>query len=111
MTRIEGLGAPDATDAEQVGWIAHQVAQCGCCQFGQITQAAVLLSVNPDLPNADTDEADSGNPRCGTYLQLGSAVQDAVVRSRKLKRRICGDVPFNRIAQPTQARKSDASGR
>ena len=44
VTTIEGLGTADALHAVQEAWIAHQVAQCGYCQSGQIMQAADLLA-------------------------------------------------------------------
>ena len=36
VTTIEGLGTAGALHAVQTAWIAHQVAQCGYCQSGQI---------------------------------------------------------------------------
>lgn len=81
VTTIEGLGTPDALHAVQSAWIAHQVAQCGYCQSGQIMQAAALLQENPAPSLAEIDEAMSGNLcRCGTYPRIRAAVLDAARR-------------------------------
>ncbi|GKY87706.1 (2Fe-2S)-binding protein [Sinisalibacter aestuarii] len=78
VTTIEGLGTPDALHAVQAAWIAHQVAQCGYCQSGQIMQAASLLAENPSPSDAEIDEAMDGNLcRCGTYPRIRAAVQTA----------------------------------
>ena len=78
VTTIEGLGNPLALHAVQAAWIAHQVAQCGYCQSGQIMQAASLLSETPDPTDDDIDAAMSGNLcRCGTYPRIRAAVKTA----------------------------------
>ena len=78
VTTIEGLGAPESLHAVQAAWIAHQVAQCGYCQSGQIMQAAAFLDAVPDPTDADIDDAMSGNLcRCGTYPRIRAAVKSA----------------------------------
>ncbi|MBS4011187.1 MAG: (2Fe-2S)-binding protein [Roseovarius sp.] len=78
VTTIEGLGTPDAPHPVQAAWIAHQVAQCGYCQSGQIMQAASLLSETPDPTDTEIDDALSGNLcRCGTYPRIREAVRTA----------------------------------
>ncbi|MDP5366573.1 MAG: (2Fe-2S)-binding protein [Paracoccaceae bacterium] len=78
VTTIEGLGTPDAMHALQEAWVAHQVAQCGYCQSGQIMQAASLLAETPEPTDADIDAAMQGNLcRCGTYPRIRAAIQDA----------------------------------
>ena len=78
VTTIHGLGTPQALHAVQAAWIAHQVAQCGYCQSGQIMQAAALLATTPDPTDADIDDAMSGNLcRCGTYGRIRAAVKTA----------------------------------
>lgn len=78
VTTIEGLGTPEALHAVQAAWIAHQVAQCGYCQSGQIMQAAAFLDLVPDPSDADIDAALSGNLcRCGTYPRIRAAVKSA----------------------------------
>ena len=78
VTTIEGLGTPDAMHALQQAWVAHQVAQCGYCQSGQIMQAASLLAETPEPTDADIDAAMQGNLcRCGTYPRIRAAIHDA----------------------------------
>ena len=78
VTTIEGLGQPDALHAVQAAWVAHQVAQCGYCQSGQIMTAAALLVDTPDPTDAQIDEALSANLcRCGTYPRIRLAVKAA----------------------------------
>ena len=78
VTTIEGLGTSENLHAVQAAWIAHQVAQCGYCQPGQIMSAAALLTENPDPTDADIDRALSGNLcRCGTYPRIRAAVKAA----------------------------------
>ncbi len=78
VTTIEGLGTPESLHAVQVAWVAHQVAQCGYCQSGQIMQAAALLDLNPEPTDAEIDAVMSGNLcRCGTYPRIRAAIHDA----------------------------------
>ena len=78
VTTIEGLGTPDSLHAVQAAWVAHQVAQCGYCQSGQIMQAAALLDLNPAPTDAEIDAVMSGNLcRCGTYPRIRAAIHDA----------------------------------
>jgi isoquinoline 1-oxidoreductase alpha subunit len=80
VTTIEGLGTPAALHAVQAAWIAHQVAQCGYCQSGQIMQAASLLAETPDPKDDDIDAAMAGNLcRCGTYPRIRAAVKTAAL--------------------------------
>lgn len=85
VTTIEGLGAPDALHALQDAWIAHQVAQCGYCQPGQIMQAADLLASTPNPTDADIDRVMSGNLcRCGTYPRIRAAIKSAAATLREV---------------------------
>ena len=78
VTTIEGLGTPNALHAVQAAWIAHQVAQCGYCQSGQIMAAASFLDTNPEPTDEDIDQAMSANLcRCGTYVRIRVAVKTA----------------------------------
>lgn len=78
ITTIEGLGTPDALHAVQEAWVAHQVAQCGYCQSGQIMQAAALLEQDPAPSDALIDAVMSGNLcRCGTYPRIRAAIHSA----------------------------------
>ncbi|KJZ23307.1 (2Fe-2S)-binding protein [Tritonibacter mobilis] len=77
VTTIEGLGTPESLHAVQAAWVAHQVAQCGYCQSGQIMQAAALLDLNPEPSDAEIDAVMSGNLcRCGTYPRIRAAIHD-----------------------------------
>ncbi|MEM6940970.1 MAG: (2Fe-2S)-binding protein [Pseudomonadota bacterium] len=81
ITTIEGLGTPEALHAVQEAWIAHQVAQCGYCQSGQIMQAAALLAENGAPSEQDIFDAMDGNLcRCGTYPRIKAAVETAARR-------------------------------
>lgn len=81
VVTIEGLGTVATLHAVQAAWVAHQVAQCGFCQSGQIMQAASLLAENPSPSVAQIDAAMAGNLcRCGTYPRIRAAVQDAALR-------------------------------
>lgn len=85
MTTIEGLGTPSALHAVQTAWIAHQVAQCGYCQSGQIMQAADLLSRNPAPTDEDIDDAMSGNLcRCATYPRIRAAIHGAAAAMQEV---------------------------
>ena len=78
VTTIEGLGQPEALHAVQAAWLAHQVAQCGYCQSGQMMQAAALLAEVPAPSDAEIDAAMSGNLcRCGTYPRIRAAIHTA----------------------------------
>lgn len=75
ITTIEGLGTPDSMHPLQEAWVAHNVAQCGYCQSGQIMSAAALLAENPTATEAAIDEAMAGNIcRCGCYPRIKSAI-------------------------------------
>ena len=77
-TTINGLGSPEAMHAVQAAWAAHQVAQCGYCQSGQMMQAAALLAEVAAPSDAEIDAAMSGNLcRCGTYPRIRAAVKTA----------------------------------
>jgi isoquinoline 1-oxidoreductase subunit alpha len=85
ITTIEGLGTPATLHAVQSAWVAHQVAQCGYCQSGQIMQAASLLAETPAPTDAEIDDAMSGNLcRCGTYPRIRAAIHDAAKQLAKV---------------------------
>ena len=78
VTTINGLGSPEAMHAVQAAWEAHQVAQCGYCQSGQMMQAAALLAEVAAPSDAEIDATMSGNLcRCGTYPRIRAAVKTA----------------------------------
>ncbi len=78
ITTIEGVGSSPVGKAVQAAWIAHDVAQCGYCQSGQIMSATGLLETNKKPSDADIDSAMAGNLcRCGTYQRIRAAIHDA----------------------------------
>jgi isoquinoline 1-oxidoreductase subunit alpha len=61
--------------------VAHDVAQCGYCQSGQVMSATALLKRNRKPSDAQIDAALSGNLcRCGTYDRVRAAVHDAAAK-------------------------------
>jgi isoquinoline 1-oxidoreductase alpha subunit len=78
ITTIEGVGSGRVGKAVQAAWIAHDVAQCGYCQSGQIMSATGLLESNKKPSDADIEAAMAGNLcRCGTYQRIRAAIHDA----------------------------------
>ncbi|MDQ2093929.1 (2Fe-2S)-binding protein [Rhodalgimonas zhirmunskyi] len=81
---VKTITAPDPSEALtalQEAWIAHQVAQCGYCQSGQIMLAASLLSETPAPSDDEIDEAMNANLcRCGTYPRIRAAIKDAALK-------------------------------
>jgi isoquinoline 1-oxidoreductase alpha subunit len=82
ITTIEGL-SPDGTHPLQKAWVEQCVPQCGFCQAGQIMTAAALLAKIPKPSAAQIDASMSGNLcRCGTYLRIRSAIEEAAGAGR-----------------------------
>ena len=83
LTSIEAMAADKIGRALQAAWLAHDVAQCGYCQSGQIMSAAALLKTNRKPSDADIDAAMAGNIcRCGTYDRLRAAIKTAAAQLR-----------------------------
>lgn len=78
LTTIEAIGGDKVGKAVQNAWVAHDVAQCGYCQSGQVMSATALLKGNKKPSDADIDAAMAGNIcRCGTYARVRSAIHAA----------------------------------
>ena len=78
ITTLEAIANDKVGKAVQAAWIAHDVAQCGYCQSGQIMSATALLKANKKPSDADIDAAMSGNIcRCGTYQRIRGAIKAA----------------------------------
>lgn len=78
ITTIEAMSNDKVGKAVHAAWVAHDVAQCGYCQSGQIMSATALLKSNKKPSDADIDAAMSGNIcRCGTYQRIRSAIKAA----------------------------------
>lgn len=82
----KGLSAEQAKDTlhpVQQAWIEVQTPQCGFCQNGMMIKATELLESNPSptvaqIKDAYTNSGPSPNLcRCGTYLAIIEAVQNA----------------------------------
>jgi len=78
LTTIEAVGDDRVGQAVQAAWVAHDVAQCGWCQSGQVMSAVALLRGNRRPSDGDIDAAMAGNIcRCGTYTRIRAAIHDA----------------------------------
>ncbi len=78
VTTIEGLANDKVGQVVQAAWVAHDVAQCGYCQSGQVMSATALLKSNKKPTDAQIDEAMAGNIcRCGTYPRIRAAIHAA----------------------------------
>ncbi|MZD07123.1 2Fe-2S iron-sulfur cluster binding domain-containing protein [Streptomyces sp. SID5785] len=81
ITTIEGL--PDTVGADlhpmQEAWLAHDVAQCGYCQPGQIMAAVAKVrqarAQGREIADADLDEI-RNICRCGTYHRIREAIKE-----------------------------------
>jgi isoquinoline 1-oxidoreductase subunit alpha len=77
ITTIEGL-SETGDHPVQKAWLAHDVAQCGYCQAGQIMSAVALLQANPRPTEEEIIQGMNGNIcRCATYLRIRKAVLTA----------------------------------
>ncbi len=77
ITTIEGVSGAAAT-VVRASWMAHDVAECGYCQAGQIMSAVALLAETPRPTDADIDNAMRGNIcRCGIYDRIRTAIHEA----------------------------------
>ena len=79
VTTIEGLAATVGKPLHpmQEAWLAHDVAQCGYCQPGQIMAAVALVkrTGGGEVTDADLDEL-RNVCRCGTYPRIRAAIRD-----------------------------------
>ncbi|MFC6434469.1 (2Fe-2S)-binding protein [Novosphingobium resinovorum] len=76
ITTIEGIAGPVA-ERVLAAWDAHQVAQCGYCQPGQVMAAIALIAAGP-VDDAALEATMNGNLcRCATYMRIRAAVRDA----------------------------------
>jgi isoquinoline 1-oxidoreductase alpha subunit len=75
---IEGAAADRVGRAVQDAWVAHDVAQCGYCQSGQVMSAVALLKKTRKPSDAQIDAAMAGTVcRCGTYQRIRMAIKAA----------------------------------
>ena len=84
IVTLEGLGSREHPDPVQQAFIDEQAAQCGYCLNGMVMQAAALLAREPNAGEARIRSELSGNLcRCGTHVEILSAVQRAALRMSK----------------------------
>jgi isoquinoline 1-oxidoreductase alpha subunit len=86
ITTIEGLAATaggELLHPMQEAWLAHDVAQCGYCQPGQIMAAVAKVrqarAAGHEIGDADIDEL-RNVCRCGTYSRIREAIKDGAQR-------------------------------
>jgi xanthine dehydrogenase YagT iron-sulfur-binding subunit len=79
ITTIEGLAHGATLHALQQAFIDHDAFQCGYCTPGQICSAAGLIAEGRAKTPDEIRELMSGNIcRCGAYLQIVSAIEQAM---------------------------------
>lgn len=81
VTTLEGLGTLDAPHPVQQAFIDEQAAQCGYCSNGMIMTSAALLARNSSPSDEEIRQELAYNLcRCGTHVQILSAVRKAAER-------------------------------
>lgn len=82
VTTLEGLGTLDAPHPVQQAFIDEQAAQCGYCSNGMIMTSAALLARNGSPSDEEIRQELAYNLcRCGTHVQILSAVRRAAERN------------------------------
>ena len=80
---IEGLSDGERLHPMQQAFIDHDALQCGYCTPGQIMAAVALVAEGNATSRARIREYMSGNIcRCGAYVGIVAAIEDAAVRMR-----------------------------
>ena len=78
VTTIEGLAQGDHLHPVQQAFLDVGAMQCAYCTSGMIMSAVALLQKNPNpRPSEIVDFMDGNVCRCGTYLRIVSAIQQA----------------------------------
>jgi xanthine dehydrogenase YagT iron-sulfur-binding subunit len=85
ITTIEGVAATDGTlHPMQQAFLDHDAFQCGYCTPGQIMSAIACVREGHATTPDDIREYMSGNLcRCGAYLGIVAAVQQAAASSER----------------------------
>ena len=81
ITTIEGLASGGTLHPVQQAWLDRDVAQCGCCQSGQIMAAVDLLRRTRKPSDADIDAIEN-SCRYGTYGRILEAIKAAAAAMR-----------------------------
>lgn len=78
ITTIEGLAHGDRLHPVQQAFLDAGAMQCAYCTSGMIMSAVALLQKNPNpRPSEIVDFMDGNVCRCGTYLRIVNAIQQA----------------------------------
>lgn len=82
VTTLEGLVGPNgALHPVQEAFLAQQAFQCSYCTSGMILSVVALLTENPTPTPEEAAAYLAGNLcRCGSYLRILAAVEDAARR-------------------------------
>ena len=85
VTTIEGLSLPSGDlHPMQQAFIDHDALQCGYCTPGQIMAAVACVSEGHATSPEQIREYMSGNIcRCGAYVGIVAAIQDAAPKMRR----------------------------
>ncbi len=84
ITTIEGLAKGDHLHPVQQAFLDVGAMQCAYCTSGMIMSAVALLQKNPNpQPKEIVDFMDGNVCRCGTYLRIVSAIQQAAKATRE----------------------------
>jgi xanthine dehydrogenase YagT iron-sulfur-binding subunit len=86
---IEGLADGDRLHPLQTAFVEHDALQCGFCTPGQVMSAKAFLDEGGDWRDPErVREGMAGNLcRCGAYVGIVEAVQDAGRRLEALTRK------------------------
>lgn len=81
---VEGLVGPNGELSDlQQAFVDHTAFQCSYCTPGFLMATKSLLAENPDPTDDEIRHGLAGNLcRCGSYLKIIDAVQDAAARAR-----------------------------
>jgi nicotinate dehydrogenase subunit A len=76
ITTLDGLGTLEEPHPIQKAFIAEQAPQCGFCSSGVILTAKVIVERNPNLTEAQIDEAMTGVIcRCCSHVRMVKAIK------------------------------------
>ena len=81
---VESLVGPNGELSDlQQAFVDHTAFQCSYCTPGFLLASRALLEENPDPTDDEIRHGLAGNLcRCGSYLKIIDAVQDAAARAR-----------------------------
>lgn len=86
VTTIEGLERDGVPHPVQRAFAEHDALQCGFCTPGMVMGVVGLLLRNPDPSEEDIRTGLEGNLcRCGAYMRVIRAVQDAARMQREAR--------------------------